>query len=287
MADDTVSIGNRTTACFLMSPGQSEFSDDGITCSLRRSMTTNAGAPLNGVAKCTIKAIHRARGCIRVIPVSGLAFVTVTTNSGIILIGGRVGQCRSHRSPRRGCVGSVHSQAVTDRGAQTGGRGAAACEIVPMTALAVTEACRGLCCGTVDGRVDPSHGMADLAVAQGIVKTSHRHRQDDISRRRSGTQVTETANSGISRIGRRVLPCRRRLPREGVGRGDPMAGKAGPVGRTSGKISAVALFANLESVRQAGVRSSFGRCTMRAGVAPACRMAGRSIRMAGHTIKGS
>ena len=91
-----------------------------------------------GVAKCTVEAIHRARGCKRMIPVTGLAFVTVTTNSGIIHIGRRVGQCRSHRSPRRGGVGSVHRQAVTS--AQTGRSRAETCEIVPMTALAQTEA---------------------------------------------------------------------------------------------------------------------------------------------------
>ena len=91
MADDTVSIGNRTTACFLMSPSQSEFSDDGITCSLRRNMAANAGARLSGVAKRTVKATHRARGCIRMIPVTGLAFVTATTDSGIRRVRRRMG----------------------------------------------------------------------------------------------------------------------------------------------------------------------------------------------------
>jgi hypothetical protein len=56
MADDTVGIGNCTTACFLMSPSQPEFYDDGITRSLRRSMATDAGRRLDAVAKGVVEA---------------------------------------------------------------------------------------------------------------------------------------------------------------------------------------------------------------------------------------
>jgi len=92
MADDTVGIGNRTTACFLMAPSQPEFSDDSITRSLRRSMANNAAGCSNGVAERIVKATHRAsRGCISMVAVGALALVTVTTNSGIPCVGCRMG----------------------------------------------------------------------------------------------------------------------------------------------------------------------------------------------------
>jgi hypothetical protein len=97
------------------------------------------------------------------------------------------------------------------------GRRRAAIEISAMAGLAGAEAGhvrdirRQLCCGTVDVSIGPTHGMADLAVAKGIVKAAYRRagRQGDIGWRRPAAQVTETANSGITRIGRCVCHCRR------------------------------------------------------------------------------
>ena len=182
--------------------------------------------------------------------------VTEPADSGIRHISRRVLPCR-RRLPR----GSVGRGDPMTRKAS---RCRAAGEIGAMAGLTGAETLHGrdarqrLCCGSMCGRHVPASGMSYLAVAKRIVKTAHRHRQDNVGRRLPVRQVTKSASGSIGHISRRVLPCRRRLPWEGVGRIHSSAMTGGRV-QTSGRggageIGAMASLTGTETLHGRGTR---------------------------------
>lgn len=182
--------------------------------------------------------------------------VTKPASRGIGLISRRVFPCR-RRLPREG-VGRIHSGAMTAARVQAGGRNTSTGEIIPVAALAGTEACRGLCGCSVSSRVVPAGSVPYLAVAKGIIEAARRPGYKirwNGDRRQVGTKcMTIGANCCISCIrvcmrsctARTCTPRRRRMRR--IDRRAMTAGRVQTSDReASGKIRSMAVPAVGES----------------------------------------